>query len=330
MSTEMENAVAHPPLDDEFPSLEAPGVRRRLFTILAWAGGGFAAIAALSLVLASVFEQILGDIGIFAATLCVGAGLAGFVAVVRAAQQLDQRHVGEAKTLFWITVVACAVLINVFSTAFNIGGDSQLGLALVVWVALAVVATGAAVLAVLAIAIAIGFEDPLMLFVRSGVFVAAVFIPVCVIDSELWWVGLIGGFLLAGAVETTMNEALRRWYVPEEERRRQRVQQRNRHPGGKPRRVCNPARGRRRKASGRTAQRPARRRTHRGVTASLALAARNATTASAGGVLSRSDARRFRTMNGPPPRHPSASHNRCGPKRLEKRSTRSGRSFEAL
>ena len=216
MTTEMEHrVVTHPPLDEEFPGLEAPGVRRRLFTILAWAGGGFAAIAALSLVLASVLAQILGDIGVFAATLCVGAGVAGFVAVVRAAQQLDERHVGEAKTLFWITVVACAVLVSVFSTAFNIGGDPQLGLALVVWVALAVVATGAAVIAVLALAVAIGFDDPRMLFVRWGVFIAAVFIPVCVVDSELWWVGLIGGLALAGAVETTVNEALRRWYVPE-------------------------------------------------------------------------------------------------------------------
>ena len=40
-------------------------------------------------------------------------------------------------------------------------------------------------------------------------------VPVYVVDSELWWVGLIGRFLLAVAVEATINEALKRWYVPE-------------------------------------------------------------------------------------------------------------------
>ena len=68
-----------------------------------------------------------------------------------------------------------------------------------------VAGTGAAVIAVLAIAIAIGFEAPLMLFVRWGAFIALVFMPVCIVDSELWWVGFIGGFLLAVAVEATVR-----------------------------------------------------------------------------------------------------------------------------
>ena len=164
-----------------------------------------------------LFDHVLGQIGGIAATLCVVAGLGGFVAVVRNASALDEQHtqhVQQAKTLFWITVGACAVLINVFATAFNIGGDSELGLALVVWVTLAVVATGAAVLAILSIAIAIGFEDPGSAILRWGLFIAAVFLPVCIVDSELWWVGLIGGFLLASAVEMAIHEALERWHVP--------------------------------------------------------------------------------------------------------------------
>ena len=90
-----------------------------------------------------------------------------------------------------------------------------LGLDFVALVALAVAATGVAVIAVLAIAISIGFESPVRLFVRWGVFIALVAVPVYVIDPELWWAGLIGGFLLAIAVEATVNEALKRWYVPE-------------------------------------------------------------------------------------------------------------------
>ena len=45
MSSEIEQAAGAPaPLDDEFPSVEALGMRWRLFSILAWAGGGFGAI----------------------------------------------------------------------------------------------------------------------------------------------------------------------------------------------------------------------------------------------------------------------------------------------
>lgn len=216
MRTDIEQAVgAQPPLDDEFPSVEAPGVRRRLFSILAWGGCGFAAITVVSMVLAHVFEDHLRDVGLGVASLCVVAGLIGFVAVVRIAQQLDEHHRTASQVLLWATVVVYAALINVFAAALNLGPDSGLGIEFVGAVAIAVAATGAAVLAVLAIAIAIGIESPLMLAVRWAVFVALVAVPVYVIDSELWWVGLICGFLLAVAVEATINEALKRWYVPE-------------------------------------------------------------------------------------------------------------------
>ena len=76
--------------DEEFPGLEIPGIRRRLFTVLAWAAGGFVAIAALSMVLGSVFDHLLPDIGFRAAALCVGAGLGGFVLTVAIANGLDE------------------------------------------------------------------------------------------------------------------------------------------------------------------------------------------------------------------------------------------------
>ena len=207
----------HPgaPFDEEFPSIEAPGARRRLFTILAWAGGGFAAVAALSLVLAGFSDTLFGDVGIGSAAVCVGIGLVGFVAVVAIARELDEHHRVRAQVLFWVTTIAYAVLINVFAAAFNFDGSAETGFAFVAGVALAVAGVGAAVLGALAIAIVIGFENPFMLFVRWGVFIALVAVPVWAIDPELWWAGLIAGFLLAVAVETTINEALRRWHVPE-------------------------------------------------------------------------------------------------------------------
>ena len=216
MTPDIDQATGAPTQwDEEFASVEAPGVRGRLFAILAWAAAGFVAIAALSLVLATVFGHLLRDLGLIVAALCVGAGLAGFVAVVRVAQQFDERDRRAAQVLLWATVLVSAVLINVFAAAFNLGGDVGLGLDFVVLVALAVAATGAAVIGVLAIAISIGFESPFLLFVRWGVFIALVAVPVYVIDPELWWAGLVGGFLLAVAVEATVNEALKRWYVPE-------------------------------------------------------------------------------------------------------------------
>lgn len=216
MSSDIEQTARAPvPLDDEFPSIAAPGVRRRLFAVLGWAGAGFVAITALAFVLAAAFQDLLRDVGVLVAALCVGAGLGGFVTVVKIAQGLDEDDRGRAQWLLWSTVLVCAALITVFGAALNVSGDAQLGIAFAVEVALAVAGAGAAVLAILAIAIAVGFEDPLMLFVRWALFIALVAVPVYVVDPELWWVGLIGGFALAVAVEATLNEALKRWYVPE-------------------------------------------------------------------------------------------------------------------
>ena len=210
MSTQDEVAVtgSEAQWDEEFPSVDASGIRRRLFTVLAWAAGGFVGVAALSMVLASVFGHLLREIGFGVAALCVGAGLGGFVLVVAVSNGLDERRRTAAQALLWATVLVYAVLINPFAAAL-------LGAAHVGAVALAVVATGAAVIVILAIAIVIGFEDSPRLFLRWGAVIALVTVPVCVVEAELWWAGLIGGFLLALAVEVTMNEALKRWHVPE-------------------------------------------------------------------------------------------------------------------
>lgn len=202
-------------LDGEFPSVSVAGARKRLFTVLAWSGAGFAAIAALSIALTALSGAVFHDVGIGSAAACVVIGLAGFVAVVGLASHLDAHQRAGAHLLLWATTLAYAVLINVFAAAFTYDDGAHNGHILVSVVAGAVAATGAGVLGVLAIAIAIGFDSPLRSFVRWLTLVGVAAASVIVYEPELWWVGLIAGGLLAFAVEITLNAALERLHVPE-------------------------------------------------------------------------------------------------------------------
>ena len=207
------------PLDDEPLSTKAPGVRRRLFVVLAWAGGGFAAIAGLSLVLAPLSAHLLGEAGEVAFGLCIGTAVGGVIAIGRTAQQLDERHARPARGLFAVTVLGYAILINVFAnvfaTALNIGGQPDLGPAFSEMGTLVVSAAGAGAIGIFGLAITIGFESRLQRCARWGVCTAVVLIPVYTVDPALWWAGLLGGLVLAVAVEATVKEALKRWHVPE-------------------------------------------------------------------------------------------------------------------
>ena len=194
--------------------LDSPGARKRLFAVLGWAGAGFAAITALSLVLTGLYDTAFRDFGIGSAAMCVLIGLAGFVGVVVIASKLDESQRTGAHVLLWTTTLAYAVLINVFAAAFNLDGNAALGFDLVTIVAGSVAATGAAVLGILAIAIAIGF-GPLGTFLRWFTFVGLVTGAVVAFEPQAWWAGLIGAVLLAGAVELTLEAAHERWHVPE-------------------------------------------------------------------------------------------------------------------
>ena len=194
--------------------LDAPGTRKRLFLVLAWSGAGFAAITALSLLLTGLYDTAFRDFGIGSAAICVLVGLAGFVAVVVVASGLDRSERTGAHVLLWTTTVVYAVLINIFAAAFNLDRNAATGFDLVTMVTGSVAVTGAAVLGILAIAIAIGF-GPFGTFLRWLTFIGLVTGAVVAFEPGAWWVGLIGGVLLAGAVEVTVQAAHERLHVPE-------------------------------------------------------------------------------------------------------------------
>ena len=194
--------------DDETPRLCVPSPRARLFKVLAWSGGGFAALSGLSLALAG---QVSG-IAFLGGALAAGLGVAGFAGVFAMASRLEHR-IG-AHLLLWVTTVFYAVLISLFAAAFGFNPLLAAG---------AVAATGFGVLAVLAIAVGFGFGAVAM-SVRWVIFIGLATGAWYAIDPELWWVGLVAGSLVAITVEMTLAAGLEAHRVP---RRRG---HRNRHP----------------------------------------------------------------------------------------------------
>ena len=75
-------------------------------------------------------------------------------------------------------------------------------------------AYGATALTILAAGVAVGFSV-LAMCVRWVTYIAAAIGTLYAIDPELWWVGLIAGFLLSVTVEMTLSAALERPHVPE-------------------------------------------------------------------------------------------------------------------
>ena len=69
-------------------------------------------------------------------------------------------------------------------------------------------------LVILAAGVAAGF-NALAMCARWVTYIAAAIGTLYAIDPELWWVGLIAGFLLAITVEMTLAAALERAHVPE-------------------------------------------------------------------------------------------------------------------
>ena len=131
--------------------------------------------------------------------------MVGFIAIFAVASQIAHRS--GAHMLLWTATVFYAVLINLFSASFGVEPLIVAG---------AVAATGAAVLAILAVAVAVaaGF-GPLAMCVRWVAFIALATGTLYAIDPDLWWVGLIAGFLLSVTVEMTLGAALERPHVPE-------------------------------------------------------------------------------------------------------------------
>ena len=136
------------------------------------------------------------EVGLRAAGISVAVGLAVFVGVVLMALQMTWQDRIAAQVLLWGTTLVYAVLINVFAAALDLG-DGQAGAALFLLVVGSVLFVGAGVLCVPAVAVGVGFEDDGKTFFRSLAVLVLVAEPVIFLDPDIWWVGVIGGLLLA-------------------------------------------------------------------------------------------------------------------------------------
>ena len=192
---------------------EPPASRAQLFAVLGWAAAGFAAVAVLAGLIALWSQTLFQEAGLGAGGISVGVGLAVFVGVVRMALQMTWEDRTAAQVLLWGTALVYAVLINVFAAALDLGGG-QAGTALFLFVVAAVLLVGAGVLSVLALAVGVGFEDDGKTFFRWLALLVLVAGPVTFVDPEAWWVGVIGGLLLAWAVHLVVSFALDHPDVP--------------------------------------------------------------------------------------------------------------------
>ena len=190
-----------------------PASRARLFAVLGWAAAGFTAVALLAALIALWSETLFQEVGLRAAGASVFVGLAVFVVVVLMALQMTWRDRTAAQVLLWSTTLVYAVLINVFAAALDLG-DGQAGQALFLFVVGSVLLVGAGVLCVLGVAVAVGFESGGKTFVRWLAVLALVAGPVTFVDPDIWWVGVVGGLLLAWAVDLVVSVALRKPDVP--------------------------------------------------------------------------------------------------------------------
>ena len=164
-----------------------------------WSGGGFTVLTGLGLALAGHVSGIAFLGGALAASLSV----AGFAVVFALASRLSHR-IG-AHLLLWATTVLYAVLVNLVAAAFGVDPIFAAG---------AVAATGFGVLAILALAVAVGF-GVVPTCVRSVAFVGLASGASYAVGPELWWVGLVTGSLLAITVAMTLAAALERPHAAE-------------------------------------------------------------------------------------------------------------------
>ena len=187
------------------PGFTAPGVRRRLFTALAWVGAGYTVIAVLAPALAELSYRLVAGLEQLSASLCAVAGVAGFVAVLCIGNRLDRRNRTGAQVLLWSTVISYTVFINLAFAGFDSGARSTIE-----HVPPAVVNVGGSALASLLIAVAVR-----SVVLRVCVFVLVVLGPFLVLAPELWWFGLLCAVLLVVAVEVALHHALKLAYIPE-------------------------------------------------------------------------------------------------------------------
>lgn len=210
--TDLDDALAE--LDVALPASSWLASRRRLFATLAWAGAGFVGVAVLASVLVPFSQSLFQGVGLSWASVSVAIGFAVFGGVMMLAVGLTEDDRSTAQFLLWGTAAVYAVLVHVFVAGLDVT-DGEAAHQLLFFVAGAVLASGGAVLLILALAVAIGFESNGSMFARWLAFVALTAGGVMLLDTDLWWVGLICGIMLAWAVDLTVSVALQHPDVPE-------------------------------------------------------------------------------------------------------------------
>ena len=194
--------------------------RRRLFAILAWAGAGFAATAALAVLFPFLLTVLLQQPKLFAhadfgwAGGSVTVGLAAFAGICWLALRMNWDDRRPAQILLWSAAMLYAVLINLLAGALDIA-DSNRDSTWFVEIAAAVLGAGAAALSVLAIAAGIGTGSVLRTLVRWSVIVAVTTVPFILAEPDISWAGVISGLVLAWTADEAILVAERNPYVPE-------------------------------------------------------------------------------------------------------------------
>ena len=229
---ELEHDALHP-LDPFAPDVGA--LRRRLFAVLGWTAVGLGALAGFGLLFAFAYDALLThDPGVEPGLLWVGASTAaGFglfllVAWVASLLSFDSRR--SAQVLLWLTCLAYALLMNVFTAALIPSGYLQetatgAGMPTVTPPHLDFFTSmflpilggvGGSVLAVLGVAIGIGYGgSELQTPLRWLAFVVLIAGAFAWLWPDWWWVGIIAALLLAWGVDIVVGIAIRRPDIPE-------------------------------------------------------------------------------------------------------------------
>ena len=183
--------------------------RTRLFVVLAWAGGGVCATAALALSVAMFSQVQIGQVGPHGALSSVIVGMAVFAGVTTLAGRIDRGRRSRAHLLLWGTAGVDAALITVLESALA-RGDADIDAALSGFVASVAFAVGAAVLLVGCVACAIGCDGRRSTPLRWGAVLAFVAVPTVLVAPGVWWMGILGACLLAWTADGMLSGFRRR------------------------------------------------------------------------------------------------------------------------
>ena len=189
--------------------------RQRLLAILGWALAGFAATAAASYAIGALGSDLFHEPSLWWIGSAVVMSVLLLIAVVHLTSMLSEADQFAAHGLLWFTAVADGVLINVFAANMRPEAGQQVDQHL--WLLLVsglVPATGAALVLILGIAALIGTGGFGQTVARWLTVTAIIAGPVVWFEPQAWWVGVVGGALLACGTDFVLSLARHRPDIP--------------------------------------------------------------------------------------------------------------------